>query len=110
MGMVKETFLWFLFKLYKLKPFLHFLMQSPKLEILVGRGYRLGGRDWRRTKELGRGWHRLRKNRKREKRAFCFSSLPLSPVEKADLQPWFGGGGEHKEDRSAVLPSECLGT
>lgn len=51
------------------------------------------------------------KNRKREKRASRFSSLPLPPIEKTDLQPWFGvWGGEHKEDRSAVLPSECLGT
>lgn len=69
--------------------------------------------DWESTKEPEWGMAQVKeKSRKREKRASRFSSLPLPPVEKADLQPRFGGGGggEHKEDRSAVLPSECLGT
>lgn len=56
-----------------------------------------------------RGLHREGRDRKRQKRASFFLT-PLPPIEEADLQPWFGEGGEHKEDRSAVLPSECLGT
>lgn len=72
--------------------------------------------DWakrlREDKRLGkRGWHRVRK--KQEKGEENISFFPNSPFPQLRRQIYslgLGRGGEHKEDRSAVLPSECLGT
>lgn len=49
--------------------------------------------DWERTKELGWRMAQVKEKTGKGKRASRFSSLPLPPIEKADLQPWFGVGG-----------------
>lgn len=46
--------------------------------------------DWKRTKELGWRMAQVKEKTGKGKRASRFSSLPLPPIEKADLQPWFG--------------------
>lgn len=58
--------------------------------------------DWEKTKEWGGG-----QERGEEILSFFLS---LFPRLRRQIYSLGVGGGEHKEDRSAVLPSECLGT
>lgn len=73
-GLMKETISWFLFKFCKLKPSSQFSMESPNLEISVGKAHRLGAETGKGQKNGGAGvggWvgfaQGKEKNRKREK-------------------------------------------
>lgn len=104
--------MWFPFKFFcKLKPFPD---GKPKIGNISGKGVmdfeeRLG-KD-KRTGGVGvaQGKEKTGKGRREH---LVFPHSPFPQFRRQIYGLGFGGGGwcEHKEDRSAVLPSECLGT
>lgn len=95
-------------------------MESPNLEISVGKAHGLGAETGKGQKNGGAGvggWedlHRVRKKigkwRSEHLQHLVFPGSPFPQLRRQIYSPGLGKGGKHKEDRSAVLPSECLGT